>query len=88
MKIHTQELLAESMIREINRIVRSGWTKKELSEGKELIFLWEDIEVVKEVIPKFIDKGWVIKKKQALCESSGRKIILSITKPPYDEYFV
>ena len=79
-------MLVKSLIIEINRLVKSEWSHAELENGKEAIIPWEDLDVIKEVIPKFIEKGWIIKKKQALIESSGRKIILNIVKPPYEEY--
>ena len=85
MDVKTQELLIHSMVREINNTVRRVWTQEELEGGKPLIFLWEDLDIVRKVIPLFVEKGWIIKKKQALCESSGRKIIVHITKPPYEE---
>ncbi len=85
MDIKTQELLIHSMVKEINRIVREVWTPKELFHGKEIIFPWGELDIVKQVIPLFIEKGWLIKKKQALFESTGRKIVVHICKPPFDE---
>ena len=82
----TDDMLQASLIKEINKKVKEPWTKKDLTEGKKIVVMWEDIEIVKNVIPKFVEKGWVIKKKQALLEASGRKIILHITKPPFDDF--
>jgi len=86
MYMKTHEMLVKSLIIEINSLVRGVWTTDELVQGKQAIIPWEDLDIVKEVIPKFIEKGWIIKKKQALIESSGRKIILNIGKPPLEEY--
>ena len=82
----TEQMLAASLIRHINKIVKQPWTKQELEEGKSVPIHWEDIVVAKEVIPKFISKGWIIKKKEALIDSSGRKMILYITKPPFEDF--
>lgn len=82
----TEQMLAASLIRQINQIVKQPWTKKELDEGKTVPIHWEDIVIARAVIPKFISKGWVIKKKEAMLDSSGRKMILYITKPPFEDF--
>ena len=84
----TQELLEASLIKEINRKVREPWTETEHVEGKIIAVSWDDIEIVKKVVPLFLEKGWIFSKKQALLEASGRKILLHICRPPLDEFDV
>lgn len=81
----TQDLLEASLIREINKRVKEPWTEIEEVDGKVITVLWEDIEVVKKVVPLFLEKGWIFAKKQALLETSGRKILLHICRPPFEE---
>lgn len=82
MEMITHELLIASLIKEINSKVREPWTKTEDLYGKVISVAWEDIDIVKEVVPKFLAKGWLFNKKEALLEASGRKILLHICRPP------
>ena len=81
----TKQLLVASLIKQLNKKLREPWSETDLLRGKQISVLWEDMEIGREVVPMFIDKGWVIKKKEALIEASGRKILLFITKPPFED---
>jgi len=73
-------LTKQTCIQQINYLLESSWSKKELRMGKVYELRWENISVAKSVIPLYVEKGWIIK-KEAVLYGNDRSLLIYVLKP-------
>lgn len=73
-----------NLVKIINKILRDPWSIKDIKEGKDLQCMPAWTLSVKEVIPLYLEKGWLVKKKLAIT-SKGRHLSLNFKHPQWDQ---
>ena len=68
------------LIKEINTILRFRWSKKQMAQGKKIEVLWSWAGIIGNIVHKYKECGWVVKKMVEL-GVDGRNVYLIFINP-------
>jgi hypothetical protein len=69
-----------SLIVEINKILKYRWSKKQLTQGKWIEMKWEWAVFIRNAVHKYKECGWEVS-KQVEISPTGRRIWLVFINP-------
>ena len=70
----------KTLIREINKILKSTWSKKQTAKGKWIEVQWSWAGVIGRAVNKYKECGWIVKKQIEL-GPEGRRVWLIFINP-------
>ena len=74
----------QQLVKMINKILREPWDDFDTKNGKEIHCMPSWISSLKEIIPLYSDKGWIVEKRVAI-SSRGRQLSLNFKNPTWNK---
>ena len=74
----------EVLVKMINSVLRKPWSDSDIRNGKEIHCMPSWFEPLRDLIPKYLEKGWIVKKNLSI-SSKGRNLSLIFKHPEWSK---
>lgn len=72
------------IVKLINQTLKNSWTAEDIKNGKDIQCMPSWISALRDVIPMYRKKGWIVKKLLSI-STRGRKLTLNFKHPTWAE---
>lgn len=74
----------KELVKMINSILRMPWDDDDIKNGKDVHCMPAWLSVLREVVPLYSEKGWIVEKRVAI-SSRGRQLSLNFKNPTWNK---
>jgi hypothetical protein len=74
----------KDIVKIINQTLKNSWSADDIRNGKNIHCLPSWTTALRDVVPMYRDKGWVVKKLLSI-STKGRKLTLNFKHPTWSE---